>query len=223
VQRRRADPVPVAHQPGAVSPRESTKREIVEEHEPDSDADDKPPYASEFYSVRRHYFRDICDAFLVRPEIDAFADDENCLCSEYWTAEDDALKQSWQGRNLWVHPPWQLWDQVVEKIKNSEDCTIVAIVPGWKADFVTELMNMSSKRKYYEPGTRFYELHRRPTQPVRWGTWALLIHRVIKDPKVRTPAAESHEQRVSNSAKRRKRRKTLRNVRSEERDAQENE
>lgn len=38
--------------------------------------------------------------------LDAAADTENALCPLYFTEEDDALAQSWNGHRVWCNPPY---------------------------------------------------------------------------------------------------------------------
>ena len=65
--------------------------------------------------------------------LDAAADDYNFLCPKYFTAEDDALKQSWKGYgNVFVNPPYSLNQKFIEKIVDELDgtFTVVALVPS---------------------------------------------------------------------------------------------
>lgn len=38
--------------------------------------------------------------------IDAAASDENHRLERWWTADDDALRQSWQSERVWANPPY---------------------------------------------------------------------------------------------------------------------
>lgn len=38
--------------------------------------------------------------------LDAAATPENAKCERYFTADDDALKQSWAGETVWCNPPY---------------------------------------------------------------------------------------------------------------------
>lgn len=38
--------------------------------------------------------------------LDACASAANAKCDRYWTRDDDALSQSWQGERVWCNPPY---------------------------------------------------------------------------------------------------------------------
>lgn len=76
--------------------------------------------------------------------LDAAASDSNFLCPNYFTEEDDALKQSWKGYgNVFVNPPYSLNQKFIEKIIDELDGSfhVVALVPArtdvrWFHDYV---------------------------------------------------------------------------------------
>ena len=39
-------------------------------------------------------------------DLDPCASDNNHKCEEYYTKEQDGLKQSWEGRRVWCNPPY---------------------------------------------------------------------------------------------------------------------
>lgn len=53
-------------------------------------------------------------------EVDAAADKDNALCSEYWDESIDGLKQSWEDRSVWCNPPWSNIFPWVEKALTSK-------------------------------------------------------------------------------------------------------
>ena len=65
--------------------------------------------------------------------LDAAASDSNFLCLNYFTEQDDALKQSWKGYgNVFVNPPYSKNQQFLEKIIDELDGTfsVIALVPS---------------------------------------------------------------------------------------------
>jgi len=63
--------------------------------------------------------------------LDAAADDKNHLCDEYFTMDDDALKQKWSGI-VWVNPPYgRIGPLFVRKAWiESEHCKVVMLIPA---------------------------------------------------------------------------------------------
>ena len=79
--------------------------------------------------------------------IDAAASAENARLPRYWTAEDDALSQSWDGQRVWCNPPYSNIRPWVEKAwrvwsNDSNVDLIVMLLPsnrteqGWWQDWV---------------------------------------------------------------------------------------
>ena len=71
-------------------------------------------------------------------DVDAFASDSNARLKPFFSklfseqAEGmDAFAQSWTGRHLWLCPPVSLVTEVLTKLKHSEDCSGVLVVPQW--------------------------------------------------------------------------------------------
>ena len=120
--------------------------------------------------------------------MDAFGKEKTCRCSAYWT---DALSQNWDGRLLWVHPPWTLWRPVLDKIEGSYSSTMIVIMPARREDWATKLMQMVTKKMYFTRYTKLFEYCGRPAAPTKWGHWALLIQR--PDPPVRDETVEEQE------------------------------
>jgi phage N-6-adenine-methyltransferase len=56
--------------------------------------------------------------------VDAAASDENALVGNYWTKENDGLKQDWSGHTVWCNPPYSRGQLVkwVEKAAIDSTC-----------------------------------------------------------------------------------------------------
>ena len=61
-------------------------------------------------------FATIVRRFGKKPDIDAFASDENHQLERYWTKKVDGLKKDWKGTVLYINPPWELLDRIFVKI-----------------------------------------------------------------------------------------------------------
>ena len=56
---------------------------------------------------------------LYKLDHDACASDQNALLPSYWTKEDDALKQDWSGKRVWMNPPFGY--QIKHFVKKAHD------------------------------------------------------------------------------------------------------
>lgn len=71
-------------------------------------------------------------------EIDAFASKDDAQLTRYWTADQDALKQRWQGQRVWFNPPFdnELIERTLihafEEYKQAPHSTrVLGMVPAW--------------------------------------------------------------------------------------------
>ena len=72
--------------------------------------------ASETYVVKKYWAKKILEQFSVTPDRDCFENPENARFDKFYTPDQDALKQTWDPREvMWCNPPWSLWPQVAEK------------------------------------------------------------------------------------------------------------
>ena len=62
---------------------------------------------------------------------DVFSSKRLARFPKFWDKTKDGLSQTWSGENLWLHPPDELWEQTVQKLK-FEQGQGVAIVPTCK-------------------------------------------------------------------------------------------
>ncbi len=64
--------------------------------------------------------------------LDAAAEPDTALCDHYFTHEDDALHQSWQGEVVYCNPPYSQLRQFAEKARqeSGKGATVVMLVPA---------------------------------------------------------------------------------------------
>ena len=77
--------------------------------------------------------------------LDAAASDENHLCDNYFTKEDDGLAQSWKGHRVWLNPPYsrsigQWMKEAYEETRDGKTM-VIALVPArvdtrWYHDYI---------------------------------------------------------------------------------------
>lgn len=84
--------------------------------------------------------------------IDAAASTENARLPRFWTAEQDALVQSWAGERIWCNPPYsdiRPWVEKAWQERNTE--LIVMLLPanrteqGWWQDTVEPFRDRSDR------------------------------------------------------------------------------
>ncbi len=65
-------------------------------------------------------------------DIDVCASNQNKLCHEYFSEDDDSLCQDWNGKTCWCNPPFGKAKQFVEKACYETACgaTVVMIIPA---------------------------------------------------------------------------------------------
>ena len=61
------------------------------------------------------------------PTVDAFASKEVHLFPKYWTRHSNAFNKNWQHEVLWINPPHNLFEQIVEKIIRHESRGIIFV------------------------------------------------------------------------------------------------
>jgi phage N-6-adenine-methyltransferase len=77
--------------------------------------------------------------------LDAAASHENALCEKYFTKEDDAFKQDWNGYgNVFLNPPYGQEDGPIAKW--NEKC----IATASKGNTVVELVKSDTSTKWYK-------------------------------------------------------------------------
>ena len=80
-------------------------------------------------------------------DLDAASSDDNALCSDHFTVEQDGLKQPWCGRRVWCNPPYgrQIADWVEKAYHEAREngAIVVMLVPArtetrWYHDYVAK-------------------------------------------------------------------------------------
>lgn len=71
-----------------------------------------------------------------RFNLDPCSTSENHKCEEYYTAEDDGLKQDWSGKTVFVNPPYSKIGEWVKKAfyEGQKDNTVVVLLIPARTD-----------------------------------------------------------------------------------------
>lgn len=66
--------------------------------------------------------------------LDAAASKKNAKCKRFFTQKEDGLLQSWEGRRVWVNPPYSDWQRWVRKayqeVWNNYCKVVVMLLPA---------------------------------------------------------------------------------------------
>ena len=68
--------------------------------------------------------------------MDPCAQSHNALCSRYFTAKEDGLKQSWKGHRAFVNPPYGRG--IKEWVKNKERKLFMDLCDKWYSEYYTK-------------------------------------------------------------------------------------
>ncbi|MEO0924090.1 MAG: phage N-6-adenine-methyltransferase, partial [Pseudomonadota bacterium] len=99
--------------------------------------------ASDLWGTPPELFRLLNESYDFK--LDAAASDHNALCENYFTVDDDSLKQDWQPyRRIWLNPPYgrMIGDFMRKAYEESQrGCVVVCLVPArvdtrWWHDWV---------------------------------------------------------------------------------------
>jgi len=134
-----------------------------------------------------------CGRLGISPVRDAFATPANHRFPAYWTREDDAFAQSWDGATagpLWANSPFSRLEEVVAKAAR-EGCLMLIIAPEWPGPqypWWTALCALCPRRwqlpldrpLYLRGGTDLMPAHRRRT-------WCWTLGRVLRRRRPRPP------------------------------------
>ena len=90
---------------------------------------------SESYYVKDDQVQKILTHFGVTPQVDAFARKEDKRFARWWGPDSkegtDAFRKRWQGKLLWLNPPYSRIPEVVRKIAK-EGTHAILVIPEWK-------------------------------------------------------------------------------------------
>lgn len=89
---------------------------------------------SDEWSTPPDFFNCINQEF--RFNLDPCSTSENHKCEEYYTAEDDGLKQDWSGKTVFVNPPYSKIGEWVKKAfyEGQKDNTVVVLLIPARTD-----------------------------------------------------------------------------------------
>lgn len=147
---------------------------------------------SEEYSVRPDYFTEIVRQFGVSPTVDIFGTSSNALCTRFGQPPvvGGVQTEKWpKDEILWLHPPPAQGPEVEAKLARSE-CAAIVVIPAWDKPWVRRLLAMSSRRIYFDKGSRIFKSRIYPLRETPWPVWALKIEkglRKIQDPPDKIP------------------------------------
>ena len=70
------------------------------------------------------------------PEVDMFATVSNSCLPQFMSPEPralsvDALSQDWQGRSMYMFPPFPLLSKVIQKLRSTQEAEVILIAPWW--------------------------------------------------------------------------------------------
>ena len=134
----------------------------------------------EDYTLRLPFWKEAVQMMGITPTRDCFASVGNQRCALFYTKSDSALEKEWlEGEVMWLNPPWRLWPEVVQKLSESK-CAALCLCPAWSKKWVRTLVGMSSRKVYYEQGTRMFERKGHPVPNTLWGMWLLRVDRGVR-------------------------------------------
>lgn len=82
------------------------------------------------WATPQHFFEELNKEFNF--SLDPCADSSNHKCTKYFSKEDDGLKQSWSGHNVFCNPPYgrTIGAWVKKCAEESKSALVVALLPA---------------------------------------------------------------------------------------------
>ena len=84
------------------------------------------------WATPRDFFRKLDEEFNF--DLDPCAQSHNAVCSSFFTPEEDGLLQSWEGKTVFVNPPYGRgigqWVKKAHEEGCREDTTVVMLIPS---------------------------------------------------------------------------------------------
>ena len=102
------------------------------------------------WKLNPNLFNYITDSF-GQCDLDAFATKENAQLPDYWTKDDDAFKQDWNGKRLWINPPFVDLQMVANKLKTSVSPAIVIAPNYYDEQWYEDLHKLSRGKMLFLP------------------------------------------------------------------------
>ena len=114
-----------------------------------------------------------------KPERDAFADASNARFERWYGPGsidgEDAFEKNWGKELLWINPPFDLFNKVLDKIQ-SDKAHAILIVPRWRNKvFFRRAWGMALDFLEFPKGTRMFERQGKFLRGTNWDTFALLV------------------------------------------------
>jgi hypothetical protein len=188
---------------------------VVTAAEGDAQSAQKTRWATQRYAVRKGVLNDILSKLrLPTPDIDAFADAKNHRFQKWWGpggVRPSAWDEDWHPKKvglIWANPPFSDLDRVVAKVR-ADQARVLLVAPDWDNwKFYKEMWAMCEDYCCYPEGSKVFEIDGREMPGVRWTVWAVLLDGTRDNRKFGTPL----EVRKTDSSRRRRRRKVLRDA-----------
>ena len=121
-----------------------------------------------------------CDA-IWHFDLDAASSDENALCENHFTKEDDGLSKDWSGHRVWLNCPYGReigkWMEKAAMEGQKPDTVVVALIPNrtdtaWYQQYVlpyaTEIVPLAGRVRFHMDGEP-QQSAPFPSALVRWG------------------------------------------------------
>ena len=85
------------------------------------------------YSVVDEWVKRITDWAGFVPDVDAFASRKNKRFPKYWDLTKNAFCQNWSKNKLWINPPFDLLERIINEIVEQGAYGII-VVPVWRSE-----------------------------------------------------------------------------------------
>jgi hypothetical protein len=115
------------------------------------------------------------------PKLDAFATAKNARLESFWTEKENAFSKNWNGKCLWLNPPWTKLSEVVEKII-SERASGILICPKWNVDWLKKIQPYVLTE--YNFGAKWHLFRTESGKlmpPPKWQTVAIFFDAGLRD------------------------------------------
>ena len=124
----------------------------------------------------------IIEYFGVVPDRDCFASAENSLFDHFWgpgsPEGEDAFQHFWGEGVLWMNPPLNVFDQVLDKILKDKAHTIL-LVPRWlKRKFYHRARGLALDCLTFPVRAKLFERNGKPVGGIKWPVpifWCVFI------------------------------------------------
>ncbi len=131
------------------------------------------------YAVRGEIVEQIVLHFGRRPDRDAFADAGNARFERWYgpgsVEGEDAFERDWGEELLWINPPFNMFNKVLDKIQ-SDRAHAILIIPRWSARvFLRRAWGMAVDFLEFPKGTPMFERGGKEMKGTSWDTYAMLV------------------------------------------------